>query len=80
MKISFCIALLATTATLLNAAPTEKTKTFPLVSNPKFKPNAKYSVAKARAKYFKHLTSVSSSSEGTVPMTDDGSDLEYYGK
>ncbi|KAI8341965.1 rhizopuspepsin 6 precursor [Chlamydoabsidia padenii] len=79
MKISLCIALLATTATLLNAAPTEKSHSFQLTSNPKFKPNAKASVAKARAKYFKHLTSVSAEGSGTVPMTDEGGDLEYYG-
>ncbi|KAI8081403.1 rhizopuspepsin precursor-like protein [Halteromyces radiatus] len=79
MKISLCIALLATTATLLNAAPTEKTHTFPLTTNPNFKPNAKASIAKARAKYYKHLTGVSADGSGTVPMTDDGGDLEYYG-
>ncbi|CAO3595736.1 unnamed protein product [Absidia cylindrospora] len=79
MKISLCIALLATTATLLNAAPTEKTKTFPLTANPKFKPNPKNAVAKARAKYYKHLVNVSADGEGEIPLTDVEGDLEYYG-
>ncbi|KAI8339343.1 rhizopuspepsin II [Chlamydoabsidia padenii] len=79
MKISLCIALLASTATLLNAAPTEQSVTFPLSANPNFKPNPKAAVAKARAKYYKHLTDVSANGGGTVPMTDDSGDLEYYG-
>ncbi|ORZ07621.1 rhizopuspepsin 4 precursor [Absidia repens] len=80
MKISLCIALLATTATLLNAAPTEKTLSFPLSANPNYKPNPKNAVLKARAKYYKHLTSVNAQGEdGSVPMTDDSNDLEYYG-
>ncbi|KAI8339342.1 rhizopuspepsin II [Chlamydoabsidia padenii] len=80
MKISLCIALLASTATLLNAAPTtQKSVTFPLSANPNFKPNPKAAVAKARAKYYKHLTDVSTFGVGTVPMTDDSGDLEYYG-
>jgi hypothetical protein len=80
MKISLCIALLASTATLLNAAPTDKSQSFPLAANPNFKPNPKNAIAKARAKYYKYLADVSADGGGSVPLTDVSGDLEYYGK
>ncbi|KAI9309079.1 rhizopuspepsin 4 precursor [Cunninghamella echinulata] len=80
MKISFCVALLAASFTVLSAAPTEKHHKFPLTRNPNFKPNAKRAIAKAKAKYFKYTTEVTAEgSTGQVPLTDDGGDLEYYG-
>ncbi|SAM01518.1 hypothetical protein [Absidia glauca] len=79
MKISLCIALLASTATLLNAAPTDKSQSFPLAANPNFKPNPKNAIAKARAKYYKYLADVSADGGGSVPLTDVSGDLEYYG-
>ncbi|KAI8065593.1 rhizopuspepsin II [Gongronella butleri] len=82
MKISVCIALLAAAAGIVSAAPHPKTLNYKLTTNPKFKPNAKFAVAKAAAKYAKYRTGVTaeSSGTGTVPMTDEGGDLEYYGE
>ncbi|CAO3640188.1 unnamed protein product [Cunninghamella blakesleeana] len=79
MKISFCVALLATSVTLLSAAPTQKQHKFSLTRNPHFKPDAKRAVAKAQAKYAKYSSQATALGSGTVPMTDDSGDLEYYG-
>ncbi|CAO3628912.1 unnamed protein product [Mucor hiemalis] len=84
--VSSCIALVVM-ALAVEAAPTNDNKlSIPLTRNSGYKPNAKAAIAKAIAKFNKgkilpNITSGGSSTEGTgsVPVVDDGSDLEYYG-
>ncbi|ORX50170.1 rhizopuspepsin 4 precursor [Hesseltinella vesiculosa] len=73
MKISLCVALLAATVGVIQAAPTEKTHKVTLIHNKNFKRDARRSVAKAHAKF--HTLAATS---GTVPMTDVSGDSEYY--
>ncbi|CEI90069.1 Putative Rhizopuspepsin-4 [Rhizopus microsporus] len=82
--ISSCVAL-AFMAFAVEAAPGGKKISIPLEKNQDYKPNAKNSLKKALAKYAKHKISTQSSGDspngsgGTVPVTDDGNDVEYYG-
>ena len=78
-----CIAL-AFVALAVEAAPGCKKINVPLTKNENYKPSAKKSLQKAIAKYTKHKFSTQSSgispeSGGTVPVTDNGNDVEYYG-
>ncbi|KAI8051916.1 rhizopuspepsin 2 precursor [Gilbertella persicaria] len=69
------------------AAPSGKKLTIPLSKNENYKPNAKAALAKAKAKYLKHVinplhgvpSNVTTDGTGTVPVTDYGNDVEYYG-
>lgn len=69
----------------VEAAPGGKKISILLEKNQDYKPNAKNSLKKALAKYSKHKISTQSSGDspnstgGTVPVTDDGNDVEYYG-
>ncbi|ORX50169.1 rhizopuspepsin II [Hesseltinella vesiculosa] len=85
MKISLCVALLAATVGVIQAAPTEqKTHKFTLTRNENFKRDPVRAVAKAHAKYHKHKkggkggVTAATSGSGTVPMTDVSGDVEYY--
>ncbi|OBZ89162.1 Rhizopuspepsin [Choanephora cucurbitarum] len=83
---SSCLALL-TIAMAVEAAPSKHTLNVPLVKNSSFKPNAKAALAKAKAKYLKHVinplhgapSNVTTEATGSVPVTDYSGDLEYYG-
>ncbi|ORX50166.1 syncephapepsin precursor [Hesseltinella vesiculosa] len=80
MKISVCIALLAATVGVIQAAPTEhKSHKFTLTRNENFKRDAKRSIAKAHRK-FAHKLSTNAAGSGTIPMTDVSGDSEYYGE
>src|SRR6478735_12271438 len=86
--ISSCVAL-ACMALAVEAAPSGKKINVPLSKNANYKPNAKRAIEKANAKYARFRSSSSSSSSsgsagtessGSVPVTDDGNDIEYYGE
>lgn len=83
--ISSCIAI-AALAVAVDAAPGEKKISIPLAKNPNYKPSAKNAIQKAIAKYNKHKINTSTggivpdAGVGTVPMTDYGNDIEYYGQ
>ncbi|RUS17246.1 rhizopuspepsinogen precursor [Endogone sp. FLAS-F59071] len=81
MKISTCIAILALAAAV-QARPVHeqhaKTVTIPVERNPNYHPNATNQIRKAYRKYNKVSTRIGNINVGTVPMTDDGNDLEYY--
>ncbi|KAG1140116.1 hypothetical protein G6F37_012176 [Rhizopus arrhizus] len=85
--ISSCVAL-ACMALAVEAAPSGKKINVPLSKNANYKPNAKRAIEKANAKYARFRSSSSSSSSGSagtessgsVPVTDDGNDVEYYGE
>ncbi|CEG63565.1 Putative Rhizopuspepsin-2 [Rhizopus microsporus] len=83
--ISSCIAI-AALAVAVDAAPGEKKISIPLAKNPNYKPSAKNAIQKAIAKYNKHKINTSTggivpdAGVGTVPMTDYGNDVEYYGQ
>ncbi|KAF7721268.1 Rhizopuspepsin-2 [Apophysomyces ossiformis] len=83
MKITACIAALLAVATFsTEAAPVKNGNDKLHVSlerNPHFKRNATAAVLKARAKFHKHIATVSDASTGTIPMTDYQNDVEYYG-
>ena len=85
--VSSSIALLVM-ALAADAAPSTGGKlSIPLTRNENFKPNAAASVAKARAKYLKHIinplhgvpANATTDATGSVPVVDVGNDLEYYG-
>lgn len=80
--ISSCVAL-AFVALAVEAAPSGKKLNIPLKKNSDYKPNAKASLKKAIAKYTKNkITPASTNSpsgSGSVPVTDEGNDVEYYG-
>ncbi|KAI8067014.1 rhizopuspepsin 2 precursor [Gilbertella persicaria] len=84
--VSSCIALVVM-AMAAEAAPSGKKLSVPLVKNENYKPNAKAAVAKARAKYLKHIikplhgvpSNVTTDGTGSVPVTDYSNDSEYYG-
>jgi hypothetical protein len=84
--ISSCVAVLVM-AFAVEAAPSGGKLSIPLTRNSDYKPNAKAAIAKAVAKFNKgkfqtNGTSGGSSTDGgsgSVPVTDDGNDLEYYG-
>ncbi|ORX49171.1 rhizopuspepsinogen precursor [Hesseltinella vesiculosa] len=80
MKISLCIALLAATVGVIQAAPTHhKTHKVTLIRNENFKRSAHRSVAKAHRKFGHRMdTNSTGSGSGTVPMTDVDGDVEYY--
>ncbi|CAO3619087.1 unnamed protein product [Cunninghamella blakesleeana] len=80
MKLTACATLLLATATLLNAAPAKKTKSFGLTNNPDYKPDPVRDLYKAKAKYAKYLGGVSSFDTGSVPVTDHLYDVEYFGE
>ncbi|KAG1051563.1 hypothetical protein G6F43_006238 [Rhizopus delemar] len=80
--ISSCVAF-AFMALAVEAAPSGKKLNIPLKKNSDYKPNAKASLKKAIAKYTKNkITPASTNSpsgSGSVPVTDEGNDVEYYG-
>lgn len=84
--VSSCVALVVM-AISAEAAPAGQTLSIPLKSNANYKPSAKAALAKATAKYLKKridpLKGVPAAlvpeATGTVPVTDYGNDLEYYG-
>ncbi|OBZ81714.1 Rhizopuspepsin-1 [Choanephora cucurbitarum] len=85
--VSSSIALLVM-ALAADAAPSSSGKlSVPLTRNKNFKPNASASLAKAKAKYLKHVinplkgvpANVTTEATGSVPVVDVGNDLEYYG-
>lgn len=69
-------------ALAVEAAPSGKKLSIPLAQNSGYKPSAKAALAKAVAKYNKNAIKPlgdATSDTGTVPVTDYGSDIEYYG-
>jgi hypothetical protein len=85
--VSSCVALVVM-ALAVEAAPSGKKLTIPLTKNADYKPNAKTAIAKAVAKFTRNKIqplkggkggASTDGSSGTVPVTDDGNDLEYYG-
>ena len=75
-------------ALAVEAAPGGKKLSVPLEKNSAYKPNVKASLAKATAKYSKHIinplkgtpnTAGTDAGTGTVPVTDYQNDVEYYG-
>ena len=91
--VSSCVALVVM-ALAVEAAPSKtspssggKQLVVPLTKNTNYKPNARAALRKAVAKFNKgkitpNVTGGGGSStdgSGTVPVTDDSNDLEYYG-
>jgi hypothetical protein len=75
-------------ALAVEAAPGGKKLSISLQKNAGYKPSAKKAVAKASAKYNKNKISplagapggiTTDGGTGTVPVTDYGNDIEYYG-
>ncbi|RCH87352.1 hypothetical protein CU097_011045, partial [Rhizopus azygosporus] len=79
-----CIALALVTLAA-EAAPESKKINIPLKVNESYKPNTKAALEKVIAKYFRfgfttESNGISSqSTNGTVPVVDDGNDVRYYG-
>ncbi|KAI9478853.1 MAG: rhizopuspepsin precursor-like protein [Benjaminiella poitrasii] len=88
--VSSCIALVVMALTV-EAAPSGKKLLVTLERNSKYQPNAQRAVAKAVAKYSKHIikplktipagatTESTTDATGTIPVTDYEYDVEYYG-
>ncbi|CAO0802565.1 unnamed protein product [Mucor circinelloides] len=91
--VSSCVALVVMTLAVDAAPSGSKKLSVPLAKNENYQPNIKRSIAKARAKYIKHIINPlhgvpgnattdggnTIDGTGTVPVTDDGNDIEYYG-
>lgn len=79
-----CIALALVTLTA-EAAPESKKINIPLEVNENYKPNTKAALEKVIAKYSRFGFTTESngispqSTNGTVPVVDDGNDVRYYG-
>ncbi|KAI8088639.1 rhizopuspepsin 2 precursor [Halteromyces radiatus] len=79
MQLYTYASLLLASVALIQAAPVaDQHLSFPLEANPHYVKNATRSLLKAQAKYARFSVSAQSSA-GTVPMTDYGNDVEYYG-
>ncbi|KAL9544910.1 hypothetical protein MBANPS3_007389 [Mucor bainieri] len=91
--VSSCVALVVMTLAVDAAPSGSKKLSIPLSKNENYQPNIKRSIAKARAKYIKHIINPlhgvpanattdggnTVDGTGTVPVTDFQNDIEYYG-
>ncbi|CAO0802691.1 unnamed protein product [Mucor circinelloides] len=85
--VSSCVALVVMTLAVDAAPSGSKKLSVPLAKNEDYQPNIKRSIAKARAKYIKHIINplkgvpagATTDATGTVPVTDYANDIEYYG-
>ncbi|KAF1798558.1 aspartic peptidase domain-containing protein [Mucor lusitanicus] len=91
--VSSCVALVVMTLAVDAAPSGSKKLSIPLSKNENYQPNIKRSIAKARAKYIKHIINPlhgvpanattnggnTVDGTGTVPVTDYQNDIEYYG-
>lgn len=84
LTLTSCIAV-ALVALAVEAAPEGKKINIPLEVNKNYKPNTKAALEKVIAKYSRFGFTTESndispqSTNGTVPVVDDGNDLRYYG-
>ncbi|KAI8078995.1 rhizopuspepsin precursor-like protein [Gilbertella persicaria] len=84
--VSSCVALVVM-AMAAEAAPSGNKLSIPLTKNENYKPSAKAALAKAKAKYIKHIinplhgtpSNATTDATGAVPVTDYDGDIEYYG-
>jgi hypothetical protein len=85
--VSSCVALVVMALAVEAAPASGKQLSVPLTKNTSYQPNAKAAVAKAIAKFNKNKIqplkgvpggATTDGGSGSVPVTDDSNDLEYY--